>query len=156
MNHSTTKNKAPTMSIKNIFSPTPQKISPGPSHTNMNKENTEALTWQLPLHTPVYDSTMKPSVVKIAVPARPQKKPAHPHRKSVASAIGRPVAAGVAVDRRALLQNEEDRILVRKLRKIKRRLFLEAVNPEQPLPIKSPRSVVRQELTGKKSRTGKE
>mmetsp|Transcript_26370 Transcript_26370/g.47788 ORF Transcript_26370/g.47788 Transcript_26370/m.47788 type:complete len:156 (+) Transcript_26370:49-516(+) len=155
MNHSATKNKAPTMSIKNIFSPTPHKISPDPSPANMNKENTEALTWQTLLHTPVYDSTKKLSVVEIAAPARPQKKPAHPHRKSVASTKCR-AAAAVAVDRRALLQTEEERILVRKLRKIKRRLFLEAVNPEQPIPIKSPRSVVRQELTGKQSRTGKE
>jgi len=214
------------MPFKNIFFPKPQKISPEsfPTamsvHDSINKkptavEKTAAPPRQKPAHTPIYDSTKKLDVKDAAAPARPQKKPIHPHRKSIgtksrAAVDGRrvtllhneertsarklrkikrslfleavnaeqpsigiegsdAVTCTVDVVRVALLQNEQEWISVRELRKTKRRLFLEAVNSEQPsigtkgsaaatgtVRIKSPRNVVRQELSGKKTRTGKE
>jgi len=178
MNHSATNNlsatndkwfvanKPPTMSIKNLFSPTPQKISPMSIRDSMNNkptavEKTAAAPWQKPVHTPIYGSTMKnPAVEEVVAPARPQKKVVHPHQKSIGTKSR--AAAASTVDGRdgrrvALLQNNQERTSARQLRKIKRRLFLEAVNSEQPsigtkgsaaatgtVRIKSPRNVVRQ------------
>ena len=205
------------MPFKNLIFPKPQKISPEsfPAamsvHDSMNKkptavEKTPAPSQQKPSHTPIHGSTKKPDVKEVAAPARPQKKPMHPHRKSIGTKSrtaatgtvdGRRVAllqneertsvrtlrkikrslfleavnaeqpsigiegsdaatCTVDIRRVALPQNEQERISVRELRKAKRRLFLEAVNSEQPIRIKSSRNVVRQELSGKKTRTGKE
>jgi len=150
------------MPIKNPFSPTPQKIYPMSVHDYMNQkptavEKTAAPHRQKPVHKPIYGPTKKSAVEEVAAPARPQKKPVHLHQKSIGTR-GRAASTGTIDGRReALLQNDQERIIARKLRKIKRRLFLEAVNSEQPsigtkgsavatgtVRIKSPRNVVRQ------------
>mmetsp|Transcript_16850 Transcript_16850/g.29009 ORF Transcript_16850/g.29009 Transcript_16850/m.29009 type:complete len:175 (-) Transcript_16850:299-823(-) len=173
MNHSSTNNKlSRSLPVKNIFSTTPQKVSPFsaslpkaamsiPESTKMNRTAAEkkAVTppqKPAPLHTPIHRSMQNPAVEEMSVPARPQKKPAHPHWKST-STKGR---ASVESKRPSLMQNE-DRMSARRLRKIKRRLFLEAVNSEphnrvKSRTVKSPWNVVRQDLPGKKNRTGKE
>ena len=162
MNHSATNNTPPTMSIKNCFSPIPQKISPMSINDSMNKNPTTveemvAPPRQKPVHTPIYGSVNNPAAKEIAAPARPQKKPVHHHQKSIGTK-GRATATGIVDGRRvALLQNNQERISVRTLRRIKRRLFLEALNSEQhsigtkgsaaatgTVRIKSPRNVVSQ------------
>ena len=90
-----------------------------------------------------------------AAPIR-QPKTIHKHRKSIGTK-GRPSPVSAVADRLALLQREE-KLSARKLRQIKRRLFLEAVGKQEPpTRIKSPRNSIRlQEGTGKKNRTAKE
>lgn len=150
MNNSSTFNKAPIMSIKNIFS---QKVSPasfGVMHAKTPTAQKVVTLPEKPVQTPVYSSMKNPA----AAPARPQK-PVHRHSGSIGTSC-HPTSAGTA-DRRALLQkNEDKRMSARNLRKIKRRLFLEAVNSDQPSRIKSPRNSILQDAAGKKKRTGRE
>lgn len=150
-NSATKKNKPFTMSIKNLISPSPQKVSPvyvASPEVMYSKKQVKVVTptekfggptrpTQKTMHTPASGSK------EVAAPPLPQK-PVHRHRKS--GTIGHPAAAAAAAgtaDRRAL-------------RKIKRRLFLEAVKSEQPTRIKSPRNPIHHEVIGKKNRTGLE
>lgn len=137
----------------------PQKVSPMAFNGVMQAKTPTAQKEVLvtppekPVHTPVY-SAMKNSA---SAPAHPQK-PAHRHSGSIGTRLN-PAATSTA-DRRALSQKNEDKgMTARDLRKIKRRLFLQAVNSDQPTSrsIKSPRnSFVRQEVGGKKKQVGKE
>jgi len=136
------------MSVKDLLSQKPQKISPVSAGAAAFEQN-HTHTLQKTMNRP---ASMEPVVEKFATPAWPQKKAVHPWNST--GAKGHAAATGI-VGMRALLQNEE-RTSAKKLRKIKRRLFLEAVHSEQPICNRSPRNVARLEIAGKRNRTGRE
>ena len=157
MNSAITNNiKSAAMSVKNTLLSTPRKISPDSSPSkSMPVEATKAhkptasnapvsktVIHQPGTHAPVCTAAAAGTV---AVHARSQK--IIPRRRStrrVVTGTARPSAA--------------ERTSARDLRRIKRRLFLEAVNSDQPARIKSTRKSTRYVVsTGKKkNRTGKE
>lgn len=162
MNSAITNNiKSAAMSVKNTLLSTPRKISPDSSPskpmpveaTKAQQRSTasiasesKAVIHQPGTHAPVCTA----AAAGVSAHARSQKLV--PRRRStrrvVTGATARPSAA--------------ERTSARDLRRIKRRLFLEAVNSDQPAGIKSVRrnnkSSTRYVVsTGKKkNRTGKE
>ena len=140
-----------------ITHPTPQKVSikATTETTTLAKKPAERvvvtpLTLKKPLHPPV--STKK--IATELFDALP-RKPVHPRLTSIVAKV-HPVV--VADRRNTLMQQSEERISARTLRRIKRRLFLEAVNSDHLLCTeslhKSPRNSARLEVTGKENRMG--
>mmetsp|Transcript_32760 Transcript_32760/g.79300 ORF Transcript_32760/g.79300 Transcript_32760/m.79300 type:complete len:165 (-) Transcript_32760:1300-1794(-) len=118
------------MSVK----PTAEKIAIPPSHSTACESGSHL---QKSAHTPAMRT---PAVEGIAAPACSWHNPVQWHRKIPGTAKGYPAATGTS-DIRALLQNEE-MMSARSLRKIKRRLFLEAAN----LGVKPPCDSDRREV----------
>ncbi|KAL9181134.1 hypothetical protein ACHAXT_009939 [Thalassiosira profunda] len=145
--------------FKHLKPPSQRKVSiapvllPGAAPAKSMKEEAAAAS-----------SVAAPSPVEVAehpTPTRPQKQVRAPRRKS-AGARGRPTAS--ANRRAAAVKPVPEKYSVgemrqpsaRQLRKIKRRLFLEAVHSDN-VPGKTRRSSARHEVSGKKAlRQGKE
>jgi hypothetical protein len=110
-----------------ITTPTPQKVSikAMTETTTLAKKPAERvvvtpLTVKNPLRTLVSTKKIAPELFE-ALP----RKPVHPHFTSIVANVN---PAVVAERRNSLLQQSEERVSARTLRRIKRRLFLEAVN----------------------------
>lgn len=116
MNHSATKsNDAPrTMSIKNLLTHTPQKVVPA-RPTDVGMAVNSAATKKVMPSEPKKEAERGAAVPSCAVKSAPTS--------SVVSKL-HPVT-GTVSNRRVLPQSEQ--LSARKLRRIKRRLFLEAV-----------------------------
>lgn len=110
-------------------------------------EETMETTSEVKMHTP------EPSAKDIiAAPTRTQKH----KRRTKSNPRARPFPCATPTNDRRTQMKNEGRSSATKLRRIKRRLFLEAVNSDQHARIKSPRNPIHTELSGKKNRTGKE
>lgn len=141
--------ESPTMSINTTLTPHEVSNKAMAETTTRAKKPAErvVVTVEKQLHTPVSSKKIATDLI-VALPC----KPVHTHRKSIVAKIH-----SVAVADRCdpVFQQNEERMSARNLRRIKRRLFLEAVNSNHvESPRKPHRNLVRLEVTEKKNRMG--